>query len=324
MVKQILTLIIFFAVPLLGVSQDMSFSQITNNKLYLNPAFANSRKCPELTMSYRNQWPSLGSQYVTSMLTYEQSILNSRNGVGLLLLNDRSGNGIYSLNSINLYFSNQQRINQNSNIKFGLEFGYKQNFIDDSKLFFEDSFNGQSFTNMTNEPLMNGLRVHYFDVGAGILYFNKNGFLGFAVNHINEPNQSLVFGESYLPMKIGLHGGVNKIIKYSYTGDNVIYSPSFSILRQGEFTELTLNNNIRKGSFLFGGGLKLVEGFSYRNALIFNFGVDTDELQFFYSYDFTVSELGPNTGGAHEITTVIKVNNRTRRDKITVPSCSFQ
>ena len=79
-------------------SQDASFSQITNNKLYLNPAFTNSIKCPELTMTYRNQWPSLGAQYVTSMLSYEQSIVNSRNGVGITLLNDRSENGIYSLN----------------------------------------------------------------------------------------------------------------------------------------------------------------------------------------------------------------------------------
>lgn len=321
--KRFLTIFLFSLLPIVGLTQDVSFSQINNNKLYLNPAFANSRNNPELTMTYRNQWPSLGSQYVTSMLTYEQSLITSKNGIGLLLLNDRSGNGIYSLNSINLYFSNQQRINQNSNLKFGIEFGYKQNFIDDSKLFFEDSFNGQSFTNITNEPLMNGLRVHYFDIGAGALYFNKNGFIGFSVNHINEPNQSLIFGESYLPRKFGFHGGYNKVIRHSYIDDNIVYSPSFSILRQGEFTELTLNNNIKKGSFLFGGGVKLVEGFSYRNALIFNFGVDTKDLQFFYSYDFTISELGPNTGGAHEISTIIKISDRYRRDKIEIPSCAF-
>lgn len=321
--KRFLTIFLFSLLPIIGLTQDVSFSQINNNKLYLNPAFANSRNNPELTMSYRNHWPSLGSQYVTSMLTYEQSLITSKNGVGLLLLNDRSGNGIYSLNSINLYFSNQQRINQNSNIKFGIEFGYKQNFIDNNKLFFEDSFNGQSFTNVTNEPLMNGLRVHYFDIGAGVLYFNDKGFLGFAVNHINEPNQTLMFGDSYLPVKFGFHGGYNKIIKYSYIGDNIIYSPSFSILRQGEFTELTLNNNIKNNSFLFGGGVKLVEGFSYRNALIFNFGVDTKDLQFFYSYDFTISELGPNTGGAHEISTIIKISDRYKRDKIEIPSCAF-
>lgn len=305
-------------------SQDASFSQITNNKLYLNPAFTNSIKCPELTMTYRNQWPSLGAQYVTSMLSYEQSIVNSRNGVGITLLNDRSENGIYSLNGVNLFFSNQQKINNTSNIKFGLDVGYKQTFIDDSKLFFEDSFNGQSFTNMTNEPLMNGLRVHYFDIGAGILYFNDKGFLGFAVNHLNEPNQSLIFGESFLPKKFGLHGGINVVINnFNYGREEVIYNPSFSLLRQGEFTQLTLNNNIKKGDFLFGAGLNLVEGNTFRDALIFNFGINTGELIFFYSYDVTISHLGPTTGGAHEITTVIKIDALERKNKITVPACSF-
>ena len=324
MIKYILTFLITFALTSVSFSQDVSFSQINNNKLYLNPAFANSRVCPELTMSYRNQWPSLGSQYVTSMVSYEQSILNKRNGVGLMLMNDRSGNGIYSLNSVNMYFSNQQRIKRNLNFKFGLEFSYKQNFIDDSKLFFEDSFNGQSFTNMTNEPLMNGLRVHYFDIGAGGLLFSDKGYLGFAVNHINEPNQSLVFGESYLPAKYGIHGGLHvKKNKTSYVLRNLTYIPSFSLLRQGQFTQLTVNNNVKNGNFLFGSGFRLVEGYSYRDAIIMNFGVDTGELLFFYSYDFTVSPLGPNTGGAHEITTIIKVDNRRVRNKITVPSCAL-
>jgi type IX secretion system PorP/SprF family membrane protein len=324
MVRKILSFLTFIVLSIVGYSQDASFSQINNNKLYLNPAFANSRVCPELTMTYRNQWPSIGSQYVTSMVSYEQSVFGKNNGVGLMLMNDRSGNGIYSLNSVNVYFSNQQKINKNLNVKFGLEMGYRQNFIDSDKLFFEDSFNGQSFTNMTNEPLMNGLRVHYFDIGGGMLLFSKKGYAGFSVNHLNEPNQSLVYGESFLPKKFGLHGGLNVVFKKTTFGQSdIIYMPSFALSHQGEATELTLNNNVKKGNFLVGAGFRLVEGYSYRDALIVNFGVDTGELVFFYGYDLTVSPFGPSTGGAHEITTIIKVQNRQQRNKITVPSCAF-
>lgn len=324
MVKQILTLIILFVVPLLGIAQDVSFSQITNNKLYLNPAFANSRRCPELTMSYRNQWPSLGSKFVTSILSYEQSFLSSKNGVGLMLINDRSANGIYSLNSVSTFYSNQQRINRNLNVKFGLELGYKQNFIDSDKLFFEDSFNGESFTSFTAEPLMTNLKVHYFDMGAGLLFFNKDFFTGMSFSHINTPNQSLVFGESNLPVKYNLHAGGNiSLDRSTDRRENIIYMPAISMVKQGEFLELTLNNNVKKGDFLIGAGFRFVEGYSYRDALILNFGVDTGELLFFYGYDITVSPLGPTTGGAHEITTVIKVSNKYRRNKIEVPSCAF-
>lgn len=324
MINKFLFFLTFICFYMTSLGQDVSFSQINNSKLYLNPAFANSRVSPELSMTYRNQWPSLGSQYVTSMVTYEQSLINRNNGIGLMLMNDRSSSGIYSLNSINLYLSNQQKIKQKFNIKFGLEFSYKQNFVDNSKLYFEDSFNGQSFTTMTSEPLMNGLRVNYFDIGGGVLFFNDKGFIGTSINHLNEPNQSLIFGESYLPMKFGLHGGMNiHVRRTSYSRERLVYMPSFSLLRQGEFTQLTVNNNIKKDKLLIGGGFRIVEGYSYRDAIILNFGVDTESLIFYYGYDFTVSPLGPNTGGAHEITTIIKIDRKKNRNKIVIPSCAF-
>ena len=316
--------IVFFLLSYIGLSQDVSFSQINNNKLYLNPAFAGSTSNPELTMSYRNQWPALGNQFVTSFLSYEEYSPSINSGFGITLMNDRSANGIYSLNSISTFYSNQQRLSHKLNIKFGLELGYKQNFIDNDKLFFEDSFNGESFTTSTNEPFMNGLRVHYFDLSSGVLLFSDKWYFGFAANHVNQPNQSLVYGESYLPVKIGVHGGghISKN-KYAYSRKNITYMPSFSFLKQGESSQLTVNNNVNLDKFLFGAGFRFVEGYSYRDALIFNFGVDTGDLVFHYSYDLTTSPLGPGSGGAHEISTIIRVRQRDRRGNITTPPCTY-
>jgi type IX secretion system PorP/SprF family membrane protein len=324
MLKYVLS-ILFSLFSFIGLTQDVSFSQINNNKLYLNPAFAGSTNNPELTMSYRNQWPGLGSQFVTSFLSYEEYESNINSGFGVTLMNDRAGNGIYSLNTISTYYSNQQRITPKINVKFGLELGYKQNFIDNNKLLFEDSFNGTSFSLITNEPFMNGLKVHYFDLGSGVILFSDNWFFGFAANHINTPNQSLIFGESYLPVKYGLHGGghISKN-KYAYGSNSITYMPSFSFLKQGEFSQLTVSNNVNLGKFLFGAGFRFVEGYSYRDALIFSFGVDTGDLVFHYSYDLTTSQIGPGTGGAHEISTIIRVNNKVKNNKVSVPSCSFQ
>jgi type IX secretion system PorP/SprF family membrane protein len=185
MIKKILLIFGFLSLFAIGFSQDVSFSQINSSVLYLNPAFAGSRNCPELSMTYRNHWPSLGSQYVTSVVTYEQYIRDLKSGFGILLMNDRSANGIYSLNSFNTYYSNQQKLTNNLNIKFGLEFSYKQNFIDSKKLFFEDSFNGVAFTNYTNESFLNNFKVNYFDVGTGILLFNDKWFAGLTEPNVN-------------------------------------------------------------------------------------------------------------------------------------------
>lgn len=316
--------IIFSLITILSFSQDVSFSQINNNKLYINPAFAGSRGNPELTMTYRNQWPSLGSQYVTSFLSYEEFNSRINSGYGVTLMNDRSANGIYSINAISGFYSNQQKIGNKLNVKLGLELGYKQNFIDSDKLFFEDSFNGESFSLATSEPFMNGLRVHFFDLSSGVLLFTDKFYFGFAANHLNTPNQSLVFGDSILPAKFGVHGGGHfHKDKSTDRKKNIIYMPSFSFLQQGTATQLTVNNNVKTGNFLVGGGFRFVEGYSFRDALIFNFGVDTGELVFHYSFDLTTSQLGPNTGGSHEISTIIKIKERPRKKSYTQPPCTY-
>jgi hypothetical protein len=101
---------------------------------------------------------------------------------------------------------------------------------------------------------------------------------------------------------------------YMVGSNSITYMPSFSFLKQGEFSQLTVSNNVNLGKFLFGAGFRFVEGYSYRDALIFSFGVDTGDLVFHYS----------GTGGAHEISTIIRVNNKVKNNKVSVPSCSFQ
>lgn len=306
------------------LSQDVSFSQITNNKLYLNPAFAGSGRQPELTMTYRNHWPSLGSTFVTSVVTYEEYFPSINSGFGLMLMNDRSAGGIYSLNTVNGFYSNQQKITPKLNIKMGMEFSYKQNFVDQDKLYYEDSFNGTTFTSMTMEPFINGEKSTYFDLGAGILFFSDKSFVGLNVSHITEPNQSLIFGDSYLPRKYNLHMSRDFIIKESRNKiHRIYYTPSVMLTRQGEFTELTVNNNIRNGKLLFGGGFRLVEGYDYRDAAILNLGVDTNNLLFFYSYDITISSLGPNTGGSHEVSVVIRIKERQKKEQFSTIPCAF-
>ena len=138
--------------------------------------------------------------------------------------------------------------------------GYKQNFIDSDKLFFEDSFNGESFSLATSEPFMNGLRVHFFDLSSGVLLFTDKFYFGFAANHLNTPNQSLVFGDSILP-KFGVHGGGHFHKDNQQIGrKHNLYYPFLSYNK--ESTQLTVNNNVKTGNFLVGGGFRFVEGYS--------------------------------------------------------------
>jgi hypothetical protein len=49
--------------------------------------------------------------------------------------------------------------------------------------------------------------------------------------------------------------------------------------------------------------------------------VQTDLVKFGYSYDLTVSELTPATGGAHEVSMTIQFDCRGKRSKFRTISC---
>ena len=50
-------------------------------------------------------------------------------------------------------------------------------------------------------------------------------------------------------------------------------------------------------------------------------GIESDVIRFGYSYDITVSELTPATGGAHEISMTIQFDCRNKRSKFRAIKC---
>jgi hypothetical protein len=62
-------------------------------------------------------------------------------------------------------------------------------------------------------------------------------------------------------------------------------------------------------------------GNSYRDSFITTLGVKTDFINFGYSYDITISELTPSTGGSHEISMVINFPCVRRKVKFRSVAC---
>ena len=52
--------------------QDPIFTQFYANPMYLNPAFAGSRVCPRVALNYRNEWPNISGNFVTTAADYGQ------------------------------------------------------------------------------------------------------------------------------------------------------------------------------------------------------------------------------------------------------------
>lgn len=306
-------------IMLLGVvfesrAQDPQFSQFYAAPLYLNPAFAGSAESARVGINYRNQWPSYPTNFVTYSAYFDYFFEDYNSGAGILLLSDVEGLAGLKTNSVVLQYSYQLRITDNLIFRPGLQGSYTIQNIDKGNLVFGDQidFNGQ-FKDITDDDIINrDFRNNYPDIGAGGLLYSSKFWLGFSANHLLTPVNSLITGDSQLDRKYSVHLGY-KFLLPTATNLNlpsgyrdISLTPTVQYKQQGQFSQLDAGLYFTYEPFVVGTwyrGLpfKPVEGLANNEALIFLAGVSSNGLHIGYSFDYTISQLGISTGGAHEV-----------------------
>lgn len=292
-------------------AQDPQFTQFYANPLYLNPAFAGTARCPRICMNYRNQWPNLSGTFVTYSASYDQHIDAISGGLGILVTQDDAGRGTLKTTTASLIYSYHLAVTREFSLKFGLQAGFFQKALDRSKLNFGDMIDARrGFVWNTNEVIPSQNKSN-LDFSAGVLGYSKRYFIGFAANHITQPDEGLL-GVSKLPVKFTGHAGA--VIPLEKGGDTYI-SPNVLFQQQQNFSQLNLGVYFVKGSF--------VGGLWYRNqdAFIVLIGLQTDHFKVGYSYDVTVSKLASNTAGSHEISLQIQFECKPKKKKYRTISC---
>ncbi len=316
----VLTLTTVFTEDMLA--QDPEFTQFYANPLYLNPAFAGAARCPRLVMNYRNQWPSLSGNFVTTSASYDQHVETIQGGLGLIVMNDRAAQSTLNTTTFSGIYSYQQAINRKFSIKAGLQATYLQKSLDWSKLTFGDMIDARKGFIYETQDIPRGGTVNAVDFSAGLLGYSDVFYAGVAVHHLNEPNESLIVGNSPLPMKFTAHAGaVIPIEKKKRDGDAKL-SPNVLYRRQGEFQQMNLGLYVNKGPLVAGLWFRgFLGGNKYRDSFIATIGIQTDVVRFGYSYDVTISELTPSTGGSHEVSLGINFECRQKKKKFRTIAC---
>lgn len=327
----------FFSVVLCYVqAQDPVFSQFYASPLQLNPAMAGVSTAPRIVLNYRNQWPEWPNAYRTYALSYEQPLADMNSGFGLSMLADDAGNGIYQTLAVHLVYSYFLRLSDDYSVKFGLEGGGLQSRVDWSKLVFGDQLNpisgptlpdGSTLPSEEKQPT--GLQKTVFDLGMGMVLHSRSVYAGFALRHLNRPDESLLATSDNLllgrPMRFTAHAGWN--IGYA-KGDHFRYpavvSPNIQLVRQSDFTQVNMGAFL--GYDLFFGGLWYRHSNANPDAFIALLGVRQGAMRFGYSYDATLSSLGiARTGGTHEISLSFSLEdrlaNRNRRKSANINDC---
>jgi len=336
-------LMLFKAVPV--TAQDPQFSQFYAAPLYLNPAFAGSTGQARVGMNYRNQWPSIDANFTTISAFADFYIEDKNSGVGAILTRDREGVlGLQSL-SLALQYSYDLKIVPGLSFRPGFQVAIYDRSVNFSKLTFGDQFdpNTGQVVNPTNETVNNGQHKIFPDIGTGGLFYTRQAWLGVAVNHLTTPNQSLVGENSPLPMKISGHAGYKFYFRPGTIGNGVYarqqersLAPAVQYRHQGKFDQMDVGAYFTLEPFIIGTWyrgipFKPVNGYSNNESIVMLIGFTKkgpkDVLNIGYSYDYTISKLGPGSGGAHEFSLVYSWSTRNPRkppkDKLIIPCPDF-
>lgn len=319
--RRILVLSVLLVVVKVGLSQDFQFSQYYQAPLYLNPGFTGITQQQRVSFNHRVQWPNLPKAFATYAASYDIFVDELRSGFGVQLTADKMGTAGWQTTNVNLLYSFKVKLTEKLVFSPGLVFGYGTNGIDRSKLKFGDGLNSPNDVYYSNDPVEGRLgRQNFFDVGTGFLFYSRSLWLGAAFHHLNRPNISVMGSESRLSVKTTIHGGMRLNLSNNMRsrGARMSYlTPSFIYRIQGpQFSQLDLGVNyhidpVSVGVWYRGKPFeKSVISTPTQDAVILALGMYFKNFTIGYSYDFTISELGTASGGAHEISIIYEFSSK--------------
>lgn len=295
-------------------AQDPQFSQFYAAPLYLNPALTGINQKGSAGINYRNQWPSINTGFETTSAYVDYNFEDYGSSVGFLITNDQEGFAGLSSTSISLSYAYQVYLNYDWAFRPAVQVGHFWRDVDFSQLTFGDQFDANTgqIINPTGEPISN-LSARFFDVNLGGLLFSKDIWVGLSFHHITEPNQSLIAGDSPLPRRFSLHGGykipLNRFTRKPVNrtgGRDKSITPAFNYRGQGDFDQLDLGvyftfEPILIGMWYRGVPVKQFAGIPNNESIVMMLGFRKNDMTIGYSFDYTISDLGIGSGGAHEI-----------------------
>lgn len=324
-------------------AQDPQYSQFYASPLYLSPAFAGSSQQGRVGMNYRNQWPGIDANFTTFSLWSDFYLEDHNSGLGAILTRDYANTlGLQSI-SLGLQYAYQFQLTKKLSFRPGVQVSLNTRSINYNKLIFGDQINNDgSIDPATAENLAGSTTVFFPDLGFGGLLFSEHAWIGLAVFHLLTPNQSLSGGSDKLPMKFSGHAGYKFFFRngsmgmgYETKPQERSIAPAIQYRHQGQFDQMDVGmyltlEPITFGTWYRGVPFKKVNGFVNNESIVFSLGLHKkssnklmDQLMIGYSYDLTISQLGPGSGGAHEFSLVytwpIRNPRKPPKDKLIIP-----
>ena len=321
--KYIKLMVILAFVFSVGKTQDPQFSQFYSSPLYLAPSFAGATGGGRVILNFRDQWPQLTSTFVTYAFSADYYYDKYKSGIGLLVLRDQAGeDGMMNSTNLGLVYSYNFDISQNWSVRPGLSAYYYSRSINYNAFRFGDQIlrggnNGNAGSSVEMTTLQNLEPVSHFDFATSVMAYSETYWFGFTLDHLMYYSEILSEEGDYLPPRYSAFGGA-KFMIYGNTlkRKEESITVALNFMTQNRLKYLDLGLYYTKAPIIFGvwyRGLPIFPNNPNVGALTLSVGVKHKGIQIGYSYDFTLSRLVNQTGGAHEISLSYIFNEQKKR-----------
>jgi type IX secretion system PorP/SprF family membrane protein len=314
-------IILLFILIFLGYNsnaQDIQFSQFYAVPTYQNPAFAGTAHAARFTVHNRIQWPGINSttsgalsRYTTSYFAADNYWAKYRSGLGIQIFRDWQAGSTLSSTQVGIQYAYELPISSTFTFRPGLQLDYVDRNVDYSKLRFPEDFDNNNGWNGNIQP--GGPKRQFADVSSGVLLYSEKLWGGFAVHHMNTPNQSLSGGKSDLPAQFAVTGGYKihlserKHVTFLERAKEISITPTFHYKSQGKSDQTDIGvyfmyDQLMAGLWYRGLPFKKYPSFRNNESIVLLLGWKYQNISIGYSYDITVSKLQTvGSGGAHEL-----------------------
>jgi type IX secretion system PorP/SprF family membrane protein len=265
--------------------QEPQYTQYMYNPTLVNPAYAGSKGHASVYGMYRTQWVGLDGAPQTINFSMNKPINASNLGYGISVVNDRIGPSDETQLAVdlsyNIFFNNNYRL------AFGIKASANLLNIDYTKLNVYNPYETVLQNNIPNRLSPN--------VGTGIYFYNKKGYLGVSVPMLLDTKKYDEISNSNFNQRYHLYFMGGKVFDL---GSNTKFKPAFiSKIVSGSPVQLDLSAN-----FLFNEKFTIGAAYRWSASLSAMAGFNVNNKLFVgYGYDRETTKLSGFNSGSHEI-----------------------
>ena len=302
--KHCFTLFLVLHLSYIILGQNYFVSNLYNNLVFSNPAYAQFNDYSVAQLNYRNQWP-VSNTYTSYGVSYFHNIENLNSNFGAIINYDNQYKGTFTQTAIGLNYAYKLRTGRETHFLFGLQAYYNLASTNYSKLIFENQLTSPTNNERKKYPTINS--------GFGFLIKNEH-FIGISVNNLlgssTPPINTLLYSASY----------VGRIKLKNYYSE-VFIEPILHISTNLNYIQFQYGSNINYSGLK--AGVLINQTAINLNTFIILLGISFENYDFVYTYDINLSgaiTINPKMA-AHEVTFLKKFQYKGRRKRHKAIKC---